>query len=710
MKSNKTSKYFIPCLTILVAAMAQAHAEEETGTLVSGEITPKLVYFNYSGGPGADMRQQLQAYSAQESWSGDADKGFYGDLGLNLAVGDVLTLERQGLGLDNHRGRAKVNTTGVAFTGYYSQYRSNSGSIDYLTNPNLLPADNNAVGGTDATYIPALPATNTASGYVAQFNNDAGGQTNFETERTNYGLAMKLKPELVGGWGSVSINYDGYQREGNKFATWIAGGSDLLTPPLTRWRGYDKPIDETMNKVSLNLTASPKGLFTIAYDGSMEKFDNQAAYATMDYTGIVNGGAGKALHFSPDSSLMTHAIRLSKTFDKTAVAAGYGMSRLEQDSFTAWQTARNYTTGKISTDNAYLNLNHQISPAASVEGHVKYYSRDNDSTFPAGNNATFNNFISVDGGTETLGVRINNIESMTYGLSASFRGLPAKSSLTVGWKREDIDRDLTFNTTANGIKDFVSLYDAKTESDEVYLKWSAKPKKGMTLRVTPSYISADKTGLVTEAEKAFHLKTQLGYAMVNGMHLTGYYNYKDKQNGNQTLTDKLAPADVHSQQADSTFHSAGMSLNLAATEKLSTSVSLDWMQNDFETYYLSSDRRRFEANTDFLKRGDAQFNVDTWSLSLNSEYQANDRIKLSVGYTFSNSDGQSVTVDTTQAGYTVRENLENTLHSLILGADYALKKGMTLRVGYVFDKYDDKAYDPLSGKAHTVMVGLSFKL
>jgi len=86
MKSNKTSKYFVPCLTILVAAMAQAHAEEETGTLVSGEITPKLVYFNYSGGPGADMSQQLQAYSAQGSWSGDTDKGFYGDLLLPVPL------------------------------------------------------------------------------------------------------------------------------------------------------------------------------------------------------------------------------------------------------------------------------------------------------------------------------------------------------------------------------------------------------------------------------------------------------------------------------------------------------------------------------------------------------------------------------------------------------------------------------------------------
>ncbi|MDD3528397.1 MAG: MtrB/PioB family outer membrane beta-barrel protein [Gallionellaceae bacterium] len=703
MSKKNASKLILPCLTLLAAAMAQA----EEGAGVSGEITAKLNYFNYSDGPGAGLTQYLQAYGGQESWSGDIDDGLYGDLDIRLAVGDSLTLERQGYGLGNHRGQARVNTSGIAFNGYYSHFRSNSGGVEYLNNPNLMPVDNQGVGGTDCTYEDDACglANNTNSGYIAQFNNDSPGQTAYKTERTTYGLGMKLKPGLLGGWGSISVAFDGYRRDGNELATWVAGGSDLTGAPLSRWRGYDRPIDENMHRFSLNLTAAPKGLFTLTYDGSLEKFDNQAGYFTMDtlLPALNNAGTGKALHFVPDSTLMSHAVRIAKTFDSTVVAAGYGMTRLEQDSFTTWQTDRAYTNGKIATDNAYLTVNHRLTPTVEVEALVKYFNRDNDSTYPAVG------LIDADGSTETLGVRINDIESLNYGLAATFRGLPAKSSLTAGWKHDDIDRDLTFNNTANGIKDAVSLYDAKTESDEVYMKWIARPMKGMTVRLTPSYVWADKTGLVTEPERAFNLKAQMGYAMDGGKHVSAYYNYKRKENGNNTLTDKHASLDVHEQDVDNTFHSAGVSLNLAATEKLSASVGLDWTQNDFDSYYFSSDVRRYEANTDFLRRGHANFKADTWSLSFNADYQASDRLRLSAGYTWSLSDGDSTTVDDSQS-YTVREEIDNTLHSLVLGAGYALKKGMTLRAGYVFDKYEDDAYDALSGHVHTLMLGMSFTL
>lgn len=704
--TKKTSiRFILPCVTLLAAAMAQVHAAETAG--VTGEITPKLYYFNYSDGPGAGLTEYLQGYDGRESWSGDSRDGFYGDLDLDLAIGDSLVLDRRGFGLDNHRGKARADAGGVAFTGYYSHYRSNIGGVDYLYNPNRLPADNNGVGGTDPSYnVPA----NSNSGYFAQFNDDAGGQTEYKTDRTSYGLGMKLKPGLLGGWSSIAINFDGYRRDGNEFATWVAGGSDLTGAPLSRWRGYDKPVDEKMGRVSFNLTASPKGLFTFAYDGSLEKFDNQAGHFTMDtlLPALVNAGTGKSLHFVPDSTLASHAVRLTKTFDSTVVAAGYGMSRLEQDSFTAWQTARSFTTGKIGTENAYLNINHRVSPGVDVEGHIKYYNRDNDSTYPAVG------LIDAAGGTEALGVRIDNIESLTYGLSATFRGLPVKSTLSAGWKREDSDRDLTFNNT--GIIPTVSLYRDKTDLDEVYLKWVARPMKGMTLRLTPSYVWADKTALVTVPEDAFNLKAQLGYAMADGKHVNAYYNYKRKENGNNGFTDKTVTlaAVTQNQNVDSTFHSAGVSLNLAAMEKLSASVGLDWTQSDFETYYFSSNYRRYDLANDamaFLMRGLSNYKVDTWSLSFNGDYQASDRLKLSGAYTYSRSNGDGVTVDASQApDYTVREAIDDSLHSLILGAGYTLNKGTTLRASYVFDKYDDDAYGALSGNVHTLMLGMSFKL
>jgi len=744
MKANKSIKYILPCMTVLALAMSQAYAADSAGTTVTGEITPKLYYFNYTGGPGAGLTPYLQSYSGQESWSGDRDDGFYADVDLSLTLsgeqGDILSLERQGFGLDNHRGSIKGGSGGIGFSGYYSHYRSNTGGVDYVNRPGT--ADN----PTDPAYFTNTAHTNT--GFLSKFNDDTVGEPDYHTERTRYGVGVKFKPGLLGKGTSLSLNFDGYKRDGNKFATWVAGNGDFTNGPAAvpnndpettgirtpqRWRGYDKPIDEKMGRMSLNFTASPAGMFQFAYDGSYEKFNNQSRTVLLgDFAGfLANGvtvtdpdgslGTGSAdwpMHFYPDSTLMTHAVRASKTFGNTAVAAGYGMSKLEQDSFHDIQIDAGYV-GKISTENAFLNLSHRLSPTVGLEGYVKYYNRDNDS--PEVADGLLDRAVR-----DEWGVRIANIESLTYGLSANFRGLPAKSSLTAGWKREDSDRELWWNTIPAapnlGQWPTASLLSEETVSDEIYLKWVARPLPGMTLRITPSYIWADKTALVTLPEKSLNLKTALSYAMTDGMQLNAYYNFKDKKNGNQSFTDTNKPGNgvitltnEYSQKADDTLHAAGVSLNLVPMERVNASVSLDWVQNDFETYFFGTNVRRFETNIVFDPRGTSAFKVDTWSLSLNGDYQASDRLRLNAGYTFSKSDGDLTTTSTigfpiATGSYVVNDKIDHTLHSLMLGANYGLKKNMTLRGGYVYDKYEDDAYSALSGGVHTLMAGVSFAL
>jgi len=733
MKANKSIKYILPCMTVLALAMSQAYAADSAGATVTGEVTPKLYVFNYTGGPGDGLTPYLQSNGGQQGWDGDRESGVYADLDLDLAVsgenGDILTLERQGFGLDNHRGSIRGGSRSVGASGYYSHYRSNSHGVDYVNRPGT--ADN----PVDPNYLAQ------SSGFLRQFNDDSHPDASYHTERTRYGVGVKFKPGLLGKGTSLALNFDGYNRDGNKFATWVAGNSDFggnaIGPGVhdpnrvpERWRGYDKPVDEKMGRMSLNFTASPAGMFQFAYDGSYEKFNNQARTVLLgDFApqvaaanGVVGTGSQDwPLHFYPDSTLMTHAVRASKTFGNTAVAAGFGMSKLEQDSFHDIQIDAGYV-GKISTENAFLNLNHRLSPTVGLEGYVKYYNRDNDS--PEVADGLLNRAVR-----DEWGVRIANIESMTYGLSATFRGLPAKSSLTAGWKREDSDRELLWNSipTEDNIGQWPtqSLLSEETVSDEVYLKWVARPMPGMTLRITPSYIWADKTALVTLPETSLNLKTAVSYAMTDGMQVNAYYNFKDKKNGNNSFTDTekfpstnialhdtvvLGPNEF-SQKADDTFHAAGVSLNLAPMERLNASVGLDWAQNDFETYFFGTNRRRFESNIDFDQRGTSAFKVDTWSLSLNGEYQASERLNLSAGYTFSKSDGDLRTTSTALSGdYAVNDKIDHTLHSLMLGANYGLKKNMTLRGGYVYDKYEDDAYSALSGGVHTLMAGVSFAL
>lgn len=737
MKANKSSKYFVACLTVLAAAISQAYAADEDasaagerGPTVAGEVTPKLIYFNYSGDPGGDSLQYLQAFGGERGWDGDTDSGFYADLDFNLRIGDYFSMERQGFGRDSHRGSIRGGNDSAGFSGYYSHYRSGSHGLDYLNRPGT---ENNPV---DPAYFTAPAHTN--SGFLSWFNDDSPANPNYHTERTNYGVAVKFKPNLLGKGSSLSVGVDGYERDGNKFATFVAGNGDFtnsLTAALTgdpattgvrtpqRWRGYQKPIDENMGRFSLNFTAAPKGMFQFAYDGSLEKFRSGAPTFMMEDVSKLSNGVTMdpawigawPMHFVPDTTLKTNNFRLSKTIGNTALAAGYGMSQLEQDEVSVVQADAGFT-GKISTDNAFFNINHRLSSGVGLEGYVKYFQRDNQSTeAPAG--------ILDRNVRDEWGVRVNKLETLDYGVAASFRGLPARSSLTAGWRHLDTDRDLQWNyLTATNIGQWptTSVYSDETQSDELYLKWSARPVKDMTLRLAPSWVRANKTGLVSEAEDAFNLKAGLGYALTNQTHLNAYYNYKDKKNGDQSFIDTNKPGAgaeptttiEYEQKADDTFHAAGLSLNYAPSEWVNLSGSLDWSQNDFETYFFGTNMRRFEANIVFDPRGASAYKVDTLSLSLNADYQPTDVLKLRASYTLSDTSGDIKTASTATAvptTYVVNDKIDNLLHSLAFGVDYALKNNLTIKGGYVYDRYRDKAFSNLDGSHHSLMLGASVR-
>lgn len=730
MKSSKTGKYVVPCLSVLAVAVAQAvQAAEPAAATVSGEVTPKLYYFNYTGGPGGGMTPYLQSYGGQDAWSGNRDNGFFADLDLNLIVSDgtrdLLRLERQGFGIDNHRGQLQGGNAAIGVGGYYSHFRTNSHGVDYVYRPGT--ADNPV-----ATIPPYVANAN--AGYLTRFNNDSGGETSYKIERTRYGMGVKFKPDLLGKGTSLALNFDGYKREGNKFSTFVFGNGDI-TPnsaaqKQARWRGYDKPVDESMGRFSLNFTAAPAGLFQFAYDGSLEKFNSRARTALMtDLQAAIEANpaltlAGTSdLHFVPDTTLMTHAFRLSKNYGKTALAAGYGMSRLKQDSYSNDQAAvgSGYGNGKISTQNAFFNINHRFSSAAGVEAYVKYYDRNNDSRKGLVGGSVLDPTIR-----DMWGLHIENIETLNYGLAATFSGLPAKSNLTVGWKHEDTDRDFRYNTLPTtgsniGAWPTTSVNGQKTKANEFYLKWVARPMKDMTLRLTPSIVRASKTGFMTEAEDAFNLKAALGYALTKQTYLNAYYHYKNKDNHDHSFTNTNKPGLVppyytvgtsYKQKADDTFHAAGLSFTHSPSEWLNLGGSLDWAQNDFETYFFGTNVRRFETNILFDPRGASGYKIDTWSLSLNGDYQPTDRLKLRASYTLSKSDGHSKTTSTASlppgsTAYVVNDKIDHTLNSLAFGVDYDLKNKWTLKGAYVYDHYNDKFYSAIDGGHHTLMMGLS---
>ncbi|MBA4381219.1 MAG: hypothetical protein C0406_01520 [Sideroxydans sp.] len=700
--------------------MSPSHAEEnaQAGLIFSGTVTPKLFVMDQL--QGTSSAQFLERYDAHK---GEGKSGAYFDADLNVVANNgsrnMLELERQGFGVHNHRSALKVDTDTLGATAYYTNFRTSTGSLGFLYNPNLV------AGGTDPLYFPAS-SLNTNDGYVAQFNNDSPAQTSYKVDRATYGAGLALKPQLTEFNVAAALNFDGYERKGNRFATYVAGGSDVVAGTagnaraLQRWRGYDSQVNEQMNRMTFSLNGSPSG-FALAYEGVLERFNNKAPDVLMgDYSANFAGAtfnsasATKPLHFVPDSTLISNNLRFAKNYGSTAVAAGYGLSVLDQDSFTARQQLASYNVGRITTNSGYLNITSNVLSFAGLEGFVKYNNRDNGSTFPAVG-------LINPAADQQLGVRINQINSLSYGVAATFRPDLLKSSVAVGVKREDKDRDLTWSNPTilpafGSIQPQRSLYKEKTVTDELYANWVARPAAGVVLRISPSYTAAAKTGQVTEPEKASNLKTKVSYVTNNGMLVGGYYNYKNTKNANNELFNSIAnnvATTSVTQDVTKTQQAAGGTLNLPVSEWININAGLSWTQDDFASYYLSSDRRRFEQGVtnattlNFLIRDRSNYKVDTYVIMLGGDWQVSDPIGINAAYTFTKSKGNTASGVIQSELPTVDGVVDNAVHSLILGGDYVLSKTIKIKGAYVYERYTDDSYTTLTGSYHSVVAGVS---
>lgn len=718
-------------MKVMVVAVASAFGAPlyaADGAVFSGEVTPKLYSFDYFKGSGTNTTQFLERYNYQQGMGGDQRGGSYFDLDLNIvgrnAQRNIFELEREGFGAHNHRGKVKANSDTLGFSGYYTNFRSTSNGYVFRYSPGVVDGVFGVGTGTAPAYASPGGPVNTQTGYAARFNNDSPGQTLYKVDRTTYGLGLALKPTLFGTTAAAAINYDGFKRDGNRFATYVLGGSNITNGAgldngtQQRWRGFDMPVDERMNRYTISLNGAPGG-FNLGYEGSFEKFDNQARLFRIADPALVQpliNTSVNPLHFVPDSTLVSNNFRFAKNYGSTAVAAGYGLSVLDQDSFSQEQQTKGYTTGKITTNSAYLNVTSNAVSGVGLEGFVKYNDRKNDSSFPV---ATL---ISPTE-DQTLGVRINRIKTLNYGLAGTFRLAAMKSTVTAGWKHEDKDRDLTWSTpriplvggVGNVILPQQSFYRENTNSDELYVNLISRPMPGMTLRVSPSYIWASETGQVTEPEKSFGLKAKLSYAAKNGLLASGYYNYRDRKNANNSITDNatgaLPAGATTTQDLDRKQQAAGLSLNLPVSEWINTHASLSWMQDDFAGYYLRQGRRRFEAPNNaitFIVNDRPNYEIDTYVLTLGGDWQVSDDLRWNGNYTWSQSKGHTATGAIFTALPTIDDTINSSVHSLALGVDYVVKKNVKLKASYVYEYNKDASYNDLTGGYHTLMVGVGF--
>lgn len=713
-----------------------------------GQVMPKLAYFDYTGGVGRGMSHYLERYDYRQNNFGDSTSdNLIADIDLNLlyadAKHDLLQLEREGFGANNQHTRLRGNSDFVKFNAYHSAYTSATGGIDYLYNPNVV------AGGTDANYD--LAGNTGESQHVAYFNADSP-DTSYKVTRTSYGASMQAKPAAFNGLGSVELSYKGYTRDGNQVANYILSQHDFAAPDAaatalrekTQWRGYSRVIDEQNRNLAFNLTLNPQDSWLFNYEFSIDKFQNNAPSVTMNdvsqWSGIAFSGGGlhfqntvdpnRPLNFVADSTQFTNSLRMTKQFSEWAVlGAGVSMSRLQQDTFGP-EYDLGYTEGRNDTDSAYLTGKFNVSQSVGLEAFMRYNKRENNSSFPV---AGFYEVLSNKDDERLVAPRINKVTSKTYGLEAKLYPRFLKTSWSAGWTHEDKDRDLTYGE-GPALAAPMTLYGVSSSSDEVFIKLVSRPAKGWMVRVTPSYLWADQTGLVTEPEEMLKLKAVVSYTRPewNELLISGYYNYTDKKNGllsysGYTVTGAAGGAGSlqtgyfnlpQAQKMDSTLQSAGLNLSLVPVEDVKASLGYAWNQTDFSSYYFSTNRLRYHylyvpdsaipTSTDFLVLGQPNYKVNTHTLSAGLEKQWS-RYLFSGSYSLTWSEGNNAS-GLPEPLPEADAKVDNYLHSLSLGVEYAWKKNMSLRGTYIYDYYKDHVYRDLSGGYNTLILGLNYRL
>src|SRR5450756_1502040 len=140
MKAKTLVKAVLPSVMIVAGAPLYAAEEATEGaTVVHGEITPKLYDFQYFKGSNTDRTQFLERYDYQRG--SNTRKGLYFDADVNVVASDakrdVFVLDWKGFGAYNQRGTLKADSDKLGFSGYYSNFRSATGGIDFRYNPDI---------------------------------------------------------------------------------------------------------------------------------------------------------------------------------------------------------------------------------------------------------------------------------------------------------------------------------------------------------------------------------------------------------------------------------------------------------------------------------------------------------------------------------------------------------------------------------------------
>lgn len=656
------------------------------------ELAPGVEFYNFSPNPDSKETLFLEKYNSYEGYDGNehAD-GFYDFKKIDIKAIDpdddsvVLDIERASRNYYNQDGEVRYNTTPLELDLSYKIYRSHS--------------------------LKVIPDSISAT---TSFHDDAPDKR-FHTERGDYRVEIELKPELFGSEDFPlrgKFDYTHSERRGDRFLRYLMDYPDIpsFANKGQRWRGFDRDIDETVDKIELGMVFSlEKYALTSSAKIIYERFQNQSPLTTVrdtptDPSIFVPSALDKSIDFIPDTDKLTGRFDISwAPMENLFLATGYETSVLKQLDFTPVEEDTDYNNGTILNNNFFVNGSLDITRYLNFSAYFKFRERDNHSDFDA------EGFYDED---DIFAPRIDKIKRYNLGTDITLYLPVWASSLKMGWEYYNVDRDLmrgNVSPTTETLLEDRSLYRENTSMHSGFLALRVKPFRPLTAKIKGYLSKADETALTTEPMKRHGLKASADYVVpvLSGGVLTAFCNIDHKENKDNFYRDLLGTANDprvnHETENDSIAW--GVTESLAIIPEISWTTSYIFNRSDFQTSFIRTDILRPDvqgASVDFTDFGNLIYNVDTHTVTTGINYQVIPALTLSSSYTISKTTGDlaedSLTISDTQNG-----EIENQIQTLTLACDWSINQHVKLNLNYSYEEYMDDNYDDenLTGHINT---------
>jgi hypothetical protein len=302
-------------------------------------------------------------------------------------------------------------------------------------------------------------------------------------------------------------------------------------------------------------------------------------------------------------------------------------------------------------------------------------------------------------------LRLNGVTASTYGLEAELRLGQGRFVVTPGWTRRMTNRDVEFGD----VPAQRSLFHIDSSSDEVFLRarWKLSPR--VSFRATPSVLWADKTGYVTEPERAGKLNLALSLVSGDGARsATAFYTIRTRRNSSHAFVG--TDGGSVTQDARGSLQQVGVAGSLAPREFINASWSYAWSRDEYSADLFSATSRRYDATPVFYSRGlRPTYLLGSHAVTAGVDVTPASGMIYSLSYTVTRTAGNTASGAVLSLLPVEDGRIANWYHTAAVRIERNLGTALKLGVTYTLDSYTDASYADLTGGRNSVMLGVGYR-